>query len=346
DTDLTTVTQGRDASITVTRPDNTSQTYTNTSSTAGTGTSSSNRFTAATTGLTGVTLFSLAEGESSFNIRERETSSGAVSNTAVQEASTSIGAIRDMITKYNELISQLKTDTAYDVNTQKGGPLSNDASIAALSAQLSTIFSAPFTEIPIATGYTYPTPDTGLTVAKPVGSALGAGEFAAHDNEGYRNYQDVGFRVERDGKITIDEVKLKAALTAKPDAVRRLFAYEDGATQAGNSAVLLNRGGTSTTWGDGIATRLRNFANQQSSSVSAFNGIGSNGQRLEGAVLSRISSIGRQNSLLNDGIKRNETRLVARERMLRIQFQAMEKAVSSLKTQGNYLQSQFNKQSG
>jgi hypothetical protein len=77
-------------------------------------------------------------------------------------------------------------------------------------------------------------------------------------------------------------------------------------------------------------------ANQSSAPFSLYNGTLPNGSRAEGAVLNRISAIERQNSSLNDNIQRQERRLVQRERLLRLQFERMEKTLSTLKNQGSF----------
>jgi flagellar hook-associated protein 2 len=326
---------GTDAKITVTPPEGSPTTYTNASATPGT--SSSNSISSTNAGTLagggpgtalGFNLFANAIGETSFTISER---AGANSSSAA-DANTPVGVIRDMVNKYNDVVRQLKADTAYNPTTRTGGPLMGDPSISRVLTELNRALTLPFTQN---NATAYPTEDSALNLPTQNGIT---GDFAVHNNRGFQNYAQLGMRVERDGTVSLDDAKLRTALTDNPNDVRRLLAFEDFAL---DGARQISQGGTNTTWGDGIATRLRAFANQSSSPLSFYNGVLPNGQRAQGAVLSRISAIERQNTTFSENIQRQERRLVQRERLLRLQFERMEKTRSNLKSQGNYLQGQF-----
>lgn len=111
------------------------------------------------------------------------------------------------------------------------------------------------------------------------------------------------------GKLTIDTDKFAKALEANPTAVRNLFNAD-----------------TSTS--KGMAVRARAYLD--------------NYTKTGGILLGRADSIDKGVKLLKDDIERwNKTILPAREQHLRDQFLALEKAMSSLTNQGNWLSSQL-----
>lgn len=330
---------GSDAAVVITKPDGSSVTQTNQSSltiaSSPTFVESSNTFAPDSANDLDFRIFANSVGDTSFHIRERDLSGSSSSNA--NDDNTTVGVIRDMITKYNDVVKQLKADTAYNPSARTGGPLMGDATIGRLQYELNTALTDPFTT------YTATSPtgeDTGLNL---IGAA--GGPSAIHNNNNFTSYTRVGLRVEGDGTISIDETILREKLTSNPNDVRRLFAFEDYAFDAATNIQKISKG-TNSTWGDGIATRLRAFANRHSSPLSPYNGVLADGQRTEGTILNRISAVNRQNTTLNDSIQRQERRLEQRERILRLQFQNMEKILSGLKSQGSYLQGQFSNLSG
>jgi flagellar hook-associated protein 2 len=233
--------------------------------------------------------------------------------TVNNDQSTTTNAVKELIQKYNDIIAQIKEDTKYDAASKKGGVLVGDP----FASSVATFLNRMVTE-----------------------------QFApAGQNGGITSYSDVGIQVQRDGTLTLDETKLQAKLNTNPNEVYALFAREDNAVDSGNASVKLNQGANGANMGDGIANRLRAFANSMTSLNSDYNWTDTNGVRYEGGLLNRINSAQKQISGIDDRIDAYERRLELREKSLRAQFVAMERAVSLLRNQGSYLAGQFSQSS-
>lgn len=221
-------------------------------------------------------------------------------------------AIKDMLAKYNDIINQIKTDTKYDVTAKAGGPLASDTFTKGLTAQLNRMVSDPF--------------GTGV------------------QNGGLLNFSDAGITIARDGTLALDEAKLNAQLAAKPSEVLALFTREDGAVDGGSPTVKLNQGANGGNLGDGIANRLRAFANTLTSAASDYNYIDGGGARYRGSLLARMDGIQSRIDDLSNRVESFELRLQKRESSLRSRFVAMEKAVALIRNQGSYLSNQYSQQ--
>lgn len=241
----------------------------------------------------------------------------AVATTAVgqtetltinNDRTTTVNAVKEMVAKFNDIVNQIKEDTKYDSGTKKGGPLVGDPFVRTITAQLNKQLNEAF------------------AVTGQNGEIL--------------NYTDVGLQIQRDGTVTLDEAKLKDKLNSNPDEVFALFANEDGAVDGGDPSVLLNQGANAGNLGDGIANRLRAFANAMTSASSSYNYKDAGGNRYEGGLLSRINTVQKSVNTFDDRIEAYERRLELREKALRMQFTAMEKTVSMLRNQGSYLAGQ------
>lgn len=112
-------------------------------------------------------------------------------------------------------------------------------------------------------------------------------------------------------KLSFDEAKFKAALAKDPDMVKDLFTKD----VEGNPD-------------KGIAVRLESWLNDYTSSG--------------GSILSKATSLDDEIEDMKDKITRwDETILPLREQRLRTQFVALEKAMSTFQSQGNWLSSQL-----
>lgn len=234
---------------------------------------------------------------------------GSTTLTISQNNTAATDKIKDLVAKYNEIIKQIKEDTKYDAATKTSGVLQGNSFVTSLQSQLNRMFTE---------------------IVDPNASAL------------YRNANDLGITTQRDGTIAIDETKLNTAINTDAAAVFKVFGYEDNATHTSGSLTVkeINVGSGSTV-GDGIATRLAGFVDSLIASASAYNEPGVNGQPSQGGLLARITSQQSTITGFDTRMDAYEKRLELRERSLRTQFLAMEKAVSLMKNQGNYLSSQL-----
>lgn len=255
-----------------------------------------------TTALPGVTITAAAVGTATLTIE--------------QDTTQAVDKIKDLVNKYNDIVNQIKEDTKYNAETKKGGPLIGESWVSQLGLQMNQQLTEGFKLYDAGT-------DTFTTDAT------------------FNSYASVGLAVNRDGTISLDDNKLKAALAADAGKVQALFAQEDGATTTSNGqTVKLN------TANDGLAKRLEAFADSLISANSQYNGVTASGGRYEGGLLARIKGSEAQIKGFDERIEAYERRLELRERNLRNQFIAMERTVASLRNQGNYFASQMGSMGG
>ena len=96
--------------------------------------------------------------------------------------------IQNFVKAYNDIVTFVNKDTAYDVTTKTGATLYNETSVKGFVSQLRSALSAPI---------------GGLTTYGSVG--------------------EIGFQTNRDGTITVDNTKLDGALNSNYNAVKSLF---------------------------------------------------------------------------------------------------------------------------
>ncbi|WBL14495.1 flagellar filament capping protein FliD [Sutcliffiella sp. NC1] len=139
-------------------------------------------------------------------------------------------------------------------------------------------------------------------------------------DQSFNHLMKIGITTSRDfregGKLIVDEGKLREALASNPDEVRKLFG-QDGSTQAEK----------------GLAQRLRTIADNTIKSIETKAG---NQYRTN-----QQFSLGRELIDVEKRITDFERRLVGIENRYWSQFTAMEKALSQMNSQANYLYSQF-----
>lgn len=121
----------------------------------------------------------------------------------------------------------------------------------------------------------------------------------------YRSLSDVGIAFQKDGSLTLDSAKLANALSDDATAVSHLFIGLQ----------------------NGIGKRIPDTVDDFVSAI-------------DGTLTFRQSGIGQSIKRIDDKIAQEEARLVAMEQRLTKQFTALEKIVSQLKSQGEYLTQQ------
>jgi len=130
---------------------------------------------------------------------------------------------------------------------------------------------------------------------------------AASESDGeYRYISDIGIAFQKDGSLTLDEAELSSALEADADGVAELF----------------------TLVSNGIGQRIPNTIDDYISSVD-----GTLTFRQKG-ILTSIENIDKK-------VAREEARIAALQERLTNQFAALEKLVSNLKSQGDFLTQQL-----
>ena len=102
------------------------------------------------------------------------------------------GAVKDnnkkFVTAYNDIVTFVNKETAYDTTTKTGALLYNESTVKGFVSQLRQALSTPI---------------AGLTI--------------------YRSAGEIGFKTNRDGTITLEDAKLDGALGSNYNAVKSLF---------------------------------------------------------------------------------------------------------------------------
>lgn len=138
----------------------------------------------------------------------KQTTTDPVTVTASRDVDGAAKKIKAYVDALNGAIGTLADLSGYDAETEQGGVLQGDSTARALLSRLRSAVNAP----------------TSLT-------------------SGFTNGYEVGLGIDRAGAVTLDETKLRDALTADFDGVAKLFSTSGTATSASVSSVA----GTSAT---------------------------------------------------------------------------------------------------
>lgn len=122
-----------------------------------------------------------------------------------------------------------------------------------------------------------------------------------------RTLSDIGIRFERDGSLSLDGTKLDGALSSNLEGVQKLFLKAE----------------------NGIGKRVPDAVDSLINSVS-------------GAITARQNGITASITSLQKKVAREEERIAAYEARLTAQFTSLEKLVSQLNQQGNFLSQKLN----
>jgi len=181
--------------------------------------------------------------------------------------------VKEFVDAYNAVVDNVRAATKYDAATKTKGTLQGDQTLTAFLGQL-----------------------RGLA-----GSAVGSLSGQAYDS-----LARIGITTssDRSGKLVLDSAAFRAALAADADAVRDVFAADDGDATADGD--------------DGVAVRIADLADSFATDVLA----------------ARLQGFTDQLSRMDKKIADLEVVLDLREKRLRAQFAAMEKAVATFRAQG------------
>ena len=97
--------------------------------------------------------------------------------------------VNDLVTAYNDAISFISDNSKFDTTTYQGGALFGDSVAAQFESSMTSLL---FTDVAGVTGT-------------------------------YKNLASIGFGLDKDGHITVDDTTFDKALADQPEAVRQLF---------------------------------------------------------------------------------------------------------------------------
>lgn len=195
------------------------------------------------------------------------------------EAKTDTASIRKaldtFVSAYNDLNKLLVEQTKYDAASKTAGTLQGDSAAVSMRAQMRSL----------------------------LGSNSGASAM-------FSRLAEVGFDVQTDGSIKLNETKLSNGLSNLGE-MKKLFANSDLAVPSNN----------------GIATQLRAMADQVLS--------------IDGSISTRTEGLRKRLDLNQDRQEQLEDRITLVEKRLRAQYTALDKQMASLNSLSNYVNQQI-----
>lgn len=205
---------------------------------------------------------------------------GKVTSAPVQvEAKPDTASIRkaldSFVSAYNDLNKLVAEQTKYDAASKTAGVLQGDSAAVSIRAQMRSL----------------------------LGTSSGASAM-------FGRLADVGFDVQTDGSIKLDETKLGDGL-ANLGEMKKLFANSDLLTPANN----------------GIAVQLRALAEQVLS--------------IDGSISTRSEGLRKRIDLNQDRQEQLEDRITLVEKRLRAQYTALDRQMASLTSLSNYVSQQI-----
>ena len=184
-------------------------------------------------------------------------------------------ALDSFVTAYNDLNKLVAEQTKYDAASKTAGVLQGDSAAVSIRSQMRSL----------------------------LGSSSGASAM-------FTRLAEVGFDVQTDGSIKLDETKLANGL-ANLGEMKKLFSNSDLLTPANN----------------GIATQLRAMADQV---------LG-----IEGSISTRTEGLRKRIDLNQDRQELLEDRIAMMEKRLRAQYTALDRQMASLNSLSNYVTQQL-----
>ncbi|MNS35797.1 Flagellar hook-associated protein 2 [compost metagenome] len=267
-------------------------------------TGTSNTFNGA---IAGVSIQALAAGTTTLTVTA---GSGPTSGGGDAQKQLTLNAVKELVTSFNDTMKFIKDNSNYDTATKKAGLLLGDSMAANLRSGLTRMFNE-----------------------------------VVDDQGVYRTAHSVGIQLQRDGTLALDEARLKQALEDDSAAFKTLFTHEDGLSWTDGYGVAIKSntlGATgSTVAGDGIANRLKAYVDTMVANASQYNSTDGTGRHARGTLLTRIDSA---ESVIKETDRRIESylnRLAKRQKVMEAKFAAMEKVVTMMRNQGNYMASQY-----
>ncbi len=197
--------------------------------------------------------------------------SGSVTVTVEQDLEAVKKAVRDFVAAYNDLVDSLTQYGRYDPETKQRGALQGDGTLQRIQAEL---------------------PDAVLRT-----------EVA---DQTLRRLSDLGVRVGRDGKLTLDESKLADALQGRFDEARKVL--------------------------EAAGTRLKEVAD--------------NLTKVDGPVWVAMDALNSRLRSYDQQIGRWEDRVERKREQLVRMFTELEKSLGQLRSQGDWLAAQIRRLGG
>ncbi len=199
----------------------------------------------------------------------------------------------------------------------------DDSAITAGIKKFVTDFNTVMTTLNKYDSYNADTKQKGLLLGDPTVSRIRSSLYrliSGRNNDlgtQYNSLAQVGITVGSGATLKIDDTKFAAALATDRNAVKQLFTFKTTGTNAA--------GDTVTTAG-GIGVRIDDLLKSLTDSDN-------------GAISNQLDSITKTLKLNQDSMDRIDEKLAAKKLVLQNQFNAMEKALAQIQSQGSSLSS-------
>lgn len=153
-------------------------------------------------GITGIkkssnTITDLIEGVT-LNLQQKSAAGVPAALTVASDPSSVTASVQNFVTAYNDLHKTLSDATAYDATTQQGGILLGDSTVLTIERQLRSLLTSK------------------------IAGASGSEQLLSN----------IGVSFQKDGTLSLDVNKLKAALASSPKDVESLFATVGSASDS------------------------------------------------------------------------------------------------------------------
>lgn len=149
---------------------------------------------------------------------------GPVTLTVAQDTTTAATRVKNFVSAYNSLLTQIGKLRSYDATTKVAGPMLGDALLNSIESELS----------------------------RTVSTAV------AGQPQGFQALASIGVQKQLDGTLAVDDGKLQKALSSNFEAVSKLFGSTDGI-----AAKLYSRVDERLKTGGAIDTRSKSLTDQQ-----------------------------------------------------------------------------------
>lgn len=225
-------------------------------------------------------------------------SSKQVSVSVSRDNDSLTSALADVAKNFNNVIDRIASQTSYDAESKRSGPLLGDATALTLRAQLFSVFQAR--------------PD-GVTGK-------------------YQSLSQIGFKIGTGGRIDFDADKFRAALADDPEGVKALVSARVVDPTSGQDQTVNDQGNIKVkdTSGKlkftqlGLMGKIEEFAKSMLDSV-------------DGALTRRKKTLDDQVAAQNTRISAIDVQLANRRTVLEAQFRRMETAIGQLQAQQSSL---------
>jgi flagellar hook-associated protein 2 len=228
----------------------------------------------------------------------KQTSATPVTVSVSNDTASVVSSVQTFVKTFNTLLDRIDSQSSYNSETRRGGPLLGDGATRSLKESLYATLAAK---------------NTGFSSR-------------------YNSLYDVGITVSSGGEIKLDSAKLEKAIATDPQAVQDLFtsrtvntADKEREVNPGDPTITVTDPETTTTFSKlSVVGQIEELANRYITTAG-------------GVLTNANSSINTQVKALNTRLTTMDERLDRRRAQLTTQFQAMEKAIGQLRSQQSAL---------